>query len=219
MIENYIIYLSSTLLALVVLFKLVDVEEEDVIYIIDNSDDSKSQIFPQLGPGHHSETSSFIEDNLDENEYIASSKYKKIIKCKYLINQLISCVNMKSEVNEKCQKFYNEKIEEFEKCDFIITNYSLEDMKENIIYFDINQEKNSIIPDYEENEEDTNDILKMSKDYELNEEIEIEERKSKDELLKDESLKENFIVVKDKDCIEYELSKKDENYIVCTKYE
>ena len=219
MILNYIIYILSIIIFLNVFFILIENNEDDEMIIFDDSDNLEYQNIPELSFSNHGETSFVIEDNLDENEYSVSYKYIEIKKCKYLITELISCINMKNEVNEKCQKLYNEKVEDLEKCDFIITNYYMEEMKENKIYFNLKNEKNIDIIDYEENEEDFNDILKLSKDYELNEEIEIEEINNKYESLKEESPKENFIIINNKDCTEYELSKKDENYIVCTKYE
>ena len=56
-------------------------------------------------------------------------------------------------------------------------------------------------------------------DNEGNIEIELEE-KNNDFISKNkEKEKENFIIINDKDCVEYGLSRRDPNYIVCTKYE
>ena len=64
---------------------------------------------------------------------------------------------------------------------------------------------------------DNEDIIELLKDYDMDENEENGKRNIENIKVK-EIEKENFIEKNDKDCVEYELSK-DQNYILCTKYE
>ena len=152
------------------------------------------------------------------------SKLNEIQKCEELVDELLQCYYMKNQLNKNCQKLFEEKVNDLIKCKMMITNFSLEGMKKNIINFELNDDndKGNNYDYYFKDEDDTlilEDLFKLSKDYNLKEEIEIDDINFQEESIIEKKEKENFIIIDKRDCIEYELSKKDNNYIICNKYE
>ena len=118
--------------------------------------------------------------------------------------------NNKYNTNYKCQKLFNEKINELEKCELINFNNSINNMKNNIVDFNLpNYDMNTDIEDEFENEKKFNEI----NDFSLQNEN--EKNKINQIALIDENNKVN-IDNSNKDCIEYGLI---DEHIICTKYE
>lgn len=154
-------------------------------------------------------------------------------KCQTLMNKKLRCFSKNEKFKKRCQKYIEENAEEFLKCDIMNYSYSLEHQKKSIINFDINNEiyeKKNFDSEYEydydydyEKDNDNlsvDDLFNISKDEDdLNKEEETNELKTKEESNIDGREKENFIMINKEDCIEYGLSKKDNNYIECKKYE
>ena len=219
--ENYIINILLIIFALDLFFTVFvddDNNDNDVPYIIDNSEDSNS-------PNYQIISFNDIEVNdIDfQNEEVLDIfnfppvvyEYDKIKNCKSLMNEFYSCLSKKNgDMNNRCQMLYNENI--LEKCRFIYSNNSFEKIKMQIHNL-INKEKNYI--------ENTKEFLnefdwnRDESDNEENIELELEEKNNDFNSKNKEKEKENFIIINDKDCVEYGLSRRDPNYIVCTKYE
>ena len=165
-------------------------------------------------------------DNLNTYD-IYEMQYSKLIEiqnCEELLDELLQCYYMKNQLNKKCQKLYEERVNDLIKCKMMISNFSLEGMKKNIINFELDSDndKGNNYDYYFKEEGDTlilEDLFKLSKDFNLKEEIEIDDINFQEEPIIENKEKENFIIVDKRDCVEYELSKKDNNYIVCNKYE
>jgi hypothetical protein len=221
MLENYIINILLIIFALDLFFTVFvddDNNDNDVLSIIDNSEDSNS-------PNYQIISFNDIEvDDIDfQNEEDLDAfnfppvvyEYDNIKNCKSLMNEFYSCLSKKNDdIYNRCQMLYNENI--LEKCRFIYSNNSFEKIK--MQYHNmINKEKNDI--------EDTKEFLNEfdwnidESDNEGNIEIELEEKNNDFNSKNKEKEKEKFIIINDKDCVEYGLSRRDPNYIVCTKYE
>lgn len=215
MIENYIIFILAIILALEVLFTiLIDDDNEDVynifyVYDSDNSDNFNSLNYQtindeKLDESHNIDDDEYTENNIDfpeiyKNEYIKN--------CYFLMKEFYSCLSKKNEIIDDCQILYEDKILEIQKCSLIYSNNSFEKVK---------MKYNNI---FEKNENNDEDIMELLKDYEIDGYDEYTEKNIDDNSEIKEKEKENFIIVNNKDCVEYQLSKKDENYIICTKYE
>jgi len=226
MLEINIIILSAIIFAIFIFFKFFELKE-NVIYVINNNND--------IDTNDNKEAYAIIdlrEDQYDShdnlNTYdIYEMQYSKLIEiqnCEELLGELLQCYYMKNQLNKKCQKLYEERVNDLIKCKMMISNFSLEGMKKNIINFELDSgnDKGNNYDYYFKEEDDTlilEDLFKLSKDYNLKEEIEINDINFQEEPIIENKEKENFIIVDKRDCIEYELSKKDNNYIVCNKYE
>ncbi len=226
MLEINIIILSTIIFAIFIFFKFFELKE-NVIYVINNNND--------IDTNDNKEAYAIIdlrEDQYDShdnlNTYdIYEMQYSKLIEiqnCEELLGELLQCYYMKNQLNKKCQKLYEERVNDLIKCKMMISNFSLEGMKKNIINFELDSgnDKGNNYDYYFKEEDDTlilEDLFKLSKDYNLKEEIEIDDINFQEEPIIENKEKENFIIVDKRDCIEYELSKKDNNYIVCNKYE
>ena len=232
MIENNIFFISI-LVFILIIFKFLDIYNEDnTIYVINTLDDIDTQDKKEPLPFLDIRNNPLYSEKDYDSLVIKNSKVYHLQKCQALMNKMTRCISKNKKLNKRCQKYIEEKAEEFVKCDIIINfNDSLESQKKNIIDFDINNDifkKNNF--DYsdqnekeKEKENDNlseNDLFNSSKDNEdLNEEDEFNETNNKEEPLIDEREKENFIMINKEDCIEYGLSKKDNSYIECKKYE
>ena len=228
MLEINIIILSTIIFAIFIFFKFFELKEnENIIYVINNNND--------IDTNDNKEAYAIIdlrEDQYDShdnlNTYdIYEMQYSKLIEiqnCEELLGELLQCYYMKNQLNKKCQKLYEERVNDLIKCKMMISNFSLEGMKKNIINFELDSgnDKGNNYDYYFKEEDDTlilEDLFKLSKDYNLKEEIEINDINFQEEPIIENKEKENFIIVDKRDCVEYELSKKDNNYIVCNKYE
>ena len=223
MIENYIIILSTVIFGIFIFFKFHEIKEkENIIYVINNpnkidtNDNKEAYAIIDLREDPYDS-----DDNLDTYDIY---DLNEIQKCDDIIDELLQCYYIKNQLNKKCKKLYEEKVNDLIKCKMMISNLSLKDMKKNIINFEldgVNDKGNNY--DYYFKEEDDNQILedlfKLSNDYNLKEEIEIDDINFQEDPIIEKKEKENFIIIDKRDCIEYELSKKDNNYIVCNKYE
>ena len=231
-IENYILFICI-LIFILIIFQFLDIyDEENTIYVINNLDDIDPQEKRDPLPFLDIRNNPLYSEKDYEALALQNTQIYDIQKCQVLINKMTRCLSKNKKPNKRCQKYIEENAEEFVKCDIIINyNYSLEEQKKNIINFDFNNEiykKDSYDykHDYEkekENENDNlseNDFFNSSKDNDdLNDENDINETNNKEESLIDEREKENFIMINKEDCIEYGLSKKDNNYIECKRYE
>jgi len=200
MIENYIIIISTIIFAILIFYKIFEVEEnENDIYVINNSsyistnDNEEGYAIIDLTEGLYDS-----DDNLDAYDLyeLQYSKFNEIQKCEELVDELLQCYYMKN-VNKKCFKLYEEKVDDLIKCKMMISNFSLESMKKNIINFELNghNDKENNLDYYFKEEVDyltLEDLFKLSKDYNLNEEIEINDINFQEEP-KIEKEKENFI--------------------------
>ena len=200
MIENYIIIISTIIFAILIFYKIFEVEEnENDIYVINNSsyistnDNEEGYAIIDLTEGLYDS-----DDNLDAYDLyeLQYSKFNEIQKCEELVDELLQCYYMKN-VNKKCFKLYEEKVDDLIKCKMMISNFSLEGMKKNIINFELNghNDKENNLDYYFKEEVDyltLEDLFKLSKDYNLNEEIEINDINFQEEP-KIEKEKENFI--------------------------
>ena len=232
-IETYIIFICI-LLFILIIFQYLDLyNEENTIYVINNLDDVDTQNKKEPLPFLDIRNNPLYSEKDYDSLALQNLQIYDVEKCQALINKMTRCLSNKNKkLNKRCQKYIEEKAEEFVKCDIIINyNYSLEDQKKNIINFDSkneNYKKDNFDYEYnyekeKEKENDNlleNDLFNSSKDNDdLNEEDDINETNNKEESLIDEREKENFIMINKQDCIEYGLSKKDDNYIECKKYE
>ena len=145
---------------------------------------------------------------LNNNKY--NTSYKSLNYCYSLLSEFIYCLSIENDRNYKCQKLFNEKINELEKCELINFNNSINNMKNNIVDFNLpNYDMNTDIEDEFENEKKFNEI----NDFSLQNEN--ENNKINQIALIDENNKGN-IDNSNMDCIEYGLI---DEHIICTKYE
>ena len=230
MIENYIIILSTVIFAIFIFFNFFKINEDDnknIIYVINNpndidtNDNKEDYTIIDLREDPYDSDANLDIYDIYEMQY---SKFNEIQKCEELVDELLQCYYMKNQLNKKCQKLFEEKVNDLIKCKMMISNFSLEGMKKNIINFELNDDndKGNNYDYYFKDEDDTlilEDLFKLSKDYNLKEEIEIDDINFQEEPIIEKKEKENFIIIDKRDCIEYELSKKDNNYIICNKYE
>ena len=211
---DYFLWALIIFVGLDLLFTIFNNENsEKVLVIINNSDKYKSKQFRSL---------SIIDTDETNYDFYSNNDFEKIefdmdeIKdCYNLLNEFNSCLYLSKEITNECQEIINNKLFEFEKCDLLYTSLSLGNL---------NKEFNDLF----ENEEDINgDIFELNKLYEKNEdkiedikeEVENEEINHKKEAMFKEIIKESSILKNNKDCIEYEVSEKDNNLIKCVKYE
>ena len=226
MLEINIIILSTIIFAIFIFFKFFELKE-NVIYVINNNngidtnDNKEAYAIIDLREDQYDSHDNLNTYDIYEMQY---SKLIEIQNCEELLGELLQCYYMKNQLNKKCQKLYEERVNDLIKCKMMISNFSLEGMKKNIINFELDSgnDKGNNYDYYFKEEDDTlilEDLFKLSKDYNLKEEIEIDDINFQEEPIIENKEKENFIIVDKRDCIEYELSKKDNNYIVCNKYE
>ena len=150
----------------------------------------------------------------NNNKY--NTSYKSYNYCYSLLSEFVYCLSLENERNHKCQKLFDEKVNELEKCELINFNNSIKNMKNNIVYFNLpSYEMNSEIEDEFEDEKKFNEIRDYSFKIENATKKEIEIPKINQIALIMENNKEN-IDNSDKDCIEYGLI---DEHIICTKYE
>ena len=91
------------------------------------------------------------------NNYNGSSK--EFNYCYSLLNEFMLCLHQENENNKKCQKLFKEKMEDLEKCEMINFNNSIQEMKNNIVYFNLpNNEMNTDIEEEFSNEKKFNEI-------------------------------------------------------------
>ena len=235
--ENCILFISI-LIFILVLFQFLDIyNEENTIYIINDFDDIDTQDKKDPLPILDIRNNPYYSEQKDiDSLTVQNTKIYDVQKCQTLMNKIYRCFGKNKKLNKRCQKYIEEKAEDFVRCDIIINyNFSLEDQKKNLINYDFNNDiykKNNLVYDYDyekekkkekEKEKDNlpeNDFFNSSKeDDDLNEGEENNEINNKEESLIDKREKENFIMINKEDCIEYGLSKKDNNYIECKKYE
>ena len=192
--------------------------DNDILYIVDNSDDPNSQNYQIISLNDIEDNYFDIqnEEDLDNFPPIVY-EYDKIKNCRSLMNDFYSCLSKKNDINNRCQTLYNENI--LEKCRFIYSNNSFEKIK--MQYHKILNKEENNIEDTKEflNEFDWNIDESDNEGNEGNIEFELEEKNNDFNSKNKEIEKENFIIINDKDCVEYGLSRRDQNYIVCTKYE
>ena len=167
----------------------------------------------------------YIYPNMDEIGYAPffnnnklNTSYKTLNYCYSLLSEFIFCLSAENEKNQKCQKLFDEKMQELEKCEVINFNNSIQNMKNNIIHFNMPyEEMNTDIEEEFENEKKFNDINELSnvnETYEENEEI---EKPEKNQIAIIEENNDDNINYSNLDCVEYGLS--DDEHIICTKYE
>ena len=150
----------------------------------------------------------------NNNKY--NTSYKSYNYCYSLLSEFVYCLSLENERNHKCQKLFDEKINELEKCELINFNNSINNMKNNIVDFNLpNYEMNSEIEDEFEDEKKFNEIKDFSLKNENITKKENEIPKINQIALIEENNKEN-IINSDKDCVEYGLI---DEHIICTKYE
>ena len=137
MLEINIIILSTIIFAIFIFFKFFELKE-NVIYVINNNND--------IDTNDNKEAYAIIdlrEDQYDShdnlNTYdIYEMQYSKLIEiqnCEELLGELLQCYYMKNQLNKKCQKLYEERVNDLIKCKMMISNFSLEGMKKNINQF------------------------------------------------------------------------------------
>lgn len=139
MLEINIIILSTIIFAIFIFFKFFELKEnENIIYVINNNND--------IDTNDNKEAYAIIdlrEDQYDShdnlNTYdIYEMQYSKLIEiqnCEELLGELLQCYYMKNQLNKKCQKLYEERVNDLIKCKMMISNFSLEGMKKNINQF------------------------------------------------------------------------------------
>ena len=145
-----------------------------------------------------------------------NTSYKTLNYCYSLLNEFIFCLSTENEKNHKCQKLFEEKMQELEKCEVINFNNSIQNMKNNIIHFNMPyEEMNTDIEEEFENEKKFNEN-ELSILNETHEEME-EEKPEKNAIAIIEENNDDNINDSNLDCVEYGLS--DDEHIICTKYE
>ena len=156
-----------------------------------------------------------LEYFLNNNKYNTNISYKTYNYCYSLLSQFAYCLSKENGKNRKCQKLFDEKINELEKCEIIDNNNSIKIMKNNIVDFNLpKNEMNSEIENEFKNEKKFNKI----KTFPIKNDV----TKKKNEIPKLNQIalidKNNIrnIDNSDKDCIEYGLL---DEHIICTKYE
>ena len=107
-------------------------------------------------------------------------------------------------------------MEDLEKCEMINFNNSIQEMKNNIVYFNLpNNEMNTDIEEEFSNEKKFNEIKNILDKKEKKKELEYE-KPTTNQIFLYNSYNEEKINYNHLDCVEYGL--KDE-HIICTKYE
>ena len=217
MLDNILSFLIviAVIETLFTIFNIFESNDENVLVILDDSDIPKPS---QL------RTKSFYESDeydIPYDEFIEipfSYDTERINYCYLLLKEYSNCLNNKNEYNYEnydCKKLFEEKLNEFEKCDLIYNNISPSSSIEDKLY-DIKYNINDI---FENIEDDDNDKQYLKKISYYEEEIDLEEKNNKREEIFQEIDKETFIMKNDKDCVEYVLSEEDENIIKCARYE
>ena len=139
---------------------------------------------------------------------------KELEYCFSLLNKFINCLS-DNQNNYKCEKLFNEKLNELEKCEIINANYSVENMRNNIVYF--NLPDNNLNTDIEvefEKEKKFNEIKVSSNDENQIKKYEFIPEKINQFALPNSNRDEK--IYNNKDCVEYGLI---DEHIICTKYE
>ena len=150
------------------------------------------------------------------NKY--NTSYKTLNYCYSLLNEFVKCLSAENEKNYKCQKLFDEKMKELEKCEMINFNNSIQNMQNNIIHFKLPfEEINYNIEEEFEDEKKFNDINEFSTLNEIKEKKEEEKMEINALSLIDENKDDKNINYSNLDCVEYGLS--NDEHIICTKYE
>ena len=147
------------------------------------------------------------------NKYNESNKFLNY--CYSLLSEFIFCLNQENENEFKCQNLFSEKIDDLESCDIINMSNSINDIKKNIIFFNISfDEMNNDLPDEFQKEKKFNQITEFKGNFE-EKKIDLDNANNNQIILSNVSFKEN--IKETKDCVEYGLTNDD--HIICTKYE
>lgn len=165
----------------------------------------------------------YINENVYSNNIInmindnnQNNSNKDLNYCYYLLNKFFKCLTDNAN-SYKCEKLFYEKINELEKCEIINANYSIENMKDNIVYFNLpNNNLNTDIEVDFENEKQFNEIKTWSFDKKQIKEYEFRPEKINQIALPLPKKNEEMQEYNNKDCVEYGLI---DEHIICTKYE
>lgn len=170
-----------------------------------------------------------VDEGLNLSPFFNNNNYndsnKPLNYCYSLLSEFIYCLSIESDKNQKCQKLFDEKINDLEKCELINFNYSIRNMKNNIIDFNLpNYEMNNDIENENEDEsecdnrEKCDEFIDFSFENKNITEIKINEiempKMNQIALINDNN--EETIDNSNKDCIEYGLI---DDHIICTKFE
>lgn len=170
-----------------------------------------------------------VDEGLNLSPFFNNNNYndsnKPLNYCYSLLSEFIYCLSIESDKNQKCQKLFDEKINDLEKCELINFNYSIRNMKNNIIDFNLpNYEMNNDIENENEDEsecdnrEKCDEFIDFSFENQNITEIKINEiempKMNQIALINDNN--EEKIDNSNKDCIEYGLI---DEHIICTKFE
>lgn len=170
-----------------------------------------------------------VDEGLNLSPFFNNNNYndsnKPLNYCYSLLSEFIYCLSIESDKNQKCQKLFDEKINDLEKCELINFNYSIRNMKNNIIDFNLpNYEMNNDIENENEDEsecdnrEKCDEFIDFSFENQNITEIKINEiempKMNQIVLINDNN--EEKIDNSNKDCIEYGLI---DDHIICTKFE
>lgn len=170
-----------------------------------------------------------VDEGLNLSPFFNNNNYndsnKPLNYCYSLLSEFIYCLSIESDKNQKCQKLFDEKINDLEKCELINFNYSIRNMKNNIIDFNLpNYEMNNDIENENEDEsecdnrEKCDEFIDFSFENKNITEIKINEiempKMNQIALINDNN--EEKIDNSNKDCIEYGLI---DDHIICTKFE
>lgn len=170
-----------------------------------------------------------VDEGLNLSPFFNNNNYndsnKPLNYCYSLLSEFIYCLSIESDKNQKCQKLFDEKINDLEKCELINFNYSIRNMKNNIIDFNLpNYEMNNDIENENEDEsecdnrEKCDEFIDFSFENQNITEIKINEiempKMNQIALINDNN--EETIDNSNKDCIEYGLI---DDHIICTKFE
>lgn len=170
-----------------------------------------------------------VDEGLNLSPFFNNNNYndsnKPLNYCYSLLSEFIYCLSIESDKNQKCQKLFDEKINDLEKCELINFNYSIRNMKNNIIDFNLpNYEMNNDIENENEDEsecdnrEKCDEFIDFSFENQNITEIKINEiempKMNQIALINDNN--EEKIDNSNKDCIEYGLI---DDHIICTKFE
>lgn len=137
----------------------------------------------------------FNFENVEQNDDIQN--------CFSLLIEFNSCLFEKNHINDGCQKLIEENMIEFEKCDVNYFSGFFEEYK-NLI------ENNAYL--------DEDILFELLKEYEVDEEGEhYKEFDNQKKIIIEEIIKKSSFLNNNKDCIEYELSKEDDNVLECVK--
>jgi hypothetical protein len=135
--------------------------------------------------------------------------------CYSLLNKFINCLSGNPN-NHKCERLFNEKLNELEKCEIINANYSVENMRNNIVYFNLpNNNLNTDIENEFEKEKKFNEIKVSSNDENQIKKYEFIPEKINQFALPSPN-RDEIEEYNNKDCVEYGLI---DEHIICTKYE